>query len=71
MHDTGEEDPEDDQSLSQNYIISIDEEEDDGDDSHNGDEGMSREAKPLKHPRGGTADLVSFCLVQCTFHSIS
>lgn len=71
MHDTGEEDPDDDQSLSHNDIISIDEEDDDGDDSHNGDEETSREAQPPNRPRGGTADVVSFCVVQCAFHSIS
>ena len=71
MHDTGEEDPDDDQSLSQNDIIRIDEVDDDGDDSYNGDEETSREAQPPNRPCGVTADVVSFCVVQYAFHSIS
>ena len=68
MHNTGEENPDDDQSLIHNDIISIDEEDDDGDDSHNGDQETSREARPPNRPRGGTADVVSFGVVQSAFH---
>ena len=71
MQDAGEKDPDNDQILSHNDIISIDKEDDNGDDSYNDDEEMSREAQLPNRPRGGTADVVSFCVVQCAFHSIS
>ena len=66
-HDTGEEDSNDDQSY--NDKISIDE-EDNGNDSHIGDEETSRKALLPNHPREGIINLVSF-FVQCAFHSIS
>lgn len=66
-HDTGEEDSNDDES--HNDGVSIDE-EDNGDDSHIGDEETSRKALPPNRPREGIINLVSYC-VQCAFHSIS
>ena len=67
MHDTGEEDLDDNQSLSHNNIISIDEEDDDGDNSHNGDEGTSREAQPPNRPVETRPKLLVFILFHALF----
>ena len=69
MQNTGEEDPDEELSLSHNDIISIDEDDDDGDHSHNGNEETSRTARPPNRPSGGTADVLSFWVVQCAFQS--
>ena len=71
MHDTVKEDSNNDQSLSYNDIISIDEKDDDGNATHNGDEETLREAQLPNRPCADTADVVSFCVVLYAFHSIS